>query len=270
MKKDNVLKSALLWTSLLFVLPFLFPLYMLWNYGNKFIIDSFNFIYKNYGVMFLLILMGIVLILLATWQLRRSKSDLDKKVNEVQIEISKAKTKERKKLKRKLIVPKLIYNAFLYLGIFGILISEYILFGAIFLFGASLALEWTINFALVIGLGILLVFLTYHLIYLVIKWIFSKVSFWRFDFKSLGYLDAEDEDLILNWSKLVGALLFIFSVVLTMIGLLDFNIGENATTLEIINAVFTDKSTTLILLVFTIIHYIVFALRETKGKLTRK
>ncbi len=271
MKKDNYLKSTLLWTFILFFAPFLVPLYKLWNYGNKFLIDSFNFIYQNYGLMLLLVLAGVLLILLASWMLRQSKFDLDKKSKEIQSEISNIKTeKEGKKLKRKLIITKLIFNVFLYFGVFGLLISEYFLFGTIFLLGFSLAFEVTKSLSLIIGTGILLVFLAYYPIYFLIKSTFKNCRIWRIDFKGIGYLDAKDEELILNWSKVVGALLFIFSVVLTMIGLLDFNVGKEATTKEIINEVFTDNSTTLTLLLFTIIHYIIFTLRETKGKLTRK
>lgn len=150
-----------------------------------------------------------------------------------------------------------IYNSFAIFGIIILLLSEVFVFAIISLIVASFVINFTNNLYIIVSLMILAILGTYTWISKYIEYVFTgRVSVLRY-IPKYGYLNETDEVKIKGWSLIIGALITVFTIFVTIIGILDQNILTEMNNND-------DLTMTLFLLS---VGVITSALRASKGSL---
>lgn len=152
-----------------------------------------------------------------------------------------------------------IYNILAIMGILGILLSEILLFAVYSIIVANIVESFTTKIFVVLPLMILVILVSYTWFNKFISYVFNNgiLPVFRDVEQPYRYLSESDESKIKGWSIIVGALFTVFTVIITVLGIVDTNLLTEL-----------DKNGDLRFLLFLLsVGFITTALRASKGLL---
>ena len=151
-----------------------------------------------------------------------------------------------------------VYNGLSVTGIIVLQIAEVFTQCVISIFVVNFVMLFTNNLWIVLGVFLFVILITYRPVMYFVEWIFTngKLPFFKrtknFDFKREG-----DEEKIKSWNIVVGAIFTVYTVVITMLGIIDQSI------LTVLN----EDNNLLSTLMIGSVGVITSALRAAKGSL---